>query len=573
MKKTVNKVVVLGIDGLDPKILDIDFKAKLLPNLLKIKKTGAYSKLITTEPPQSPVAWASFTTGKDPAKHGVYDFIVRDPRDYSLDLVWSANLDNLYDAKPFWVALEKQGTPTKILFLPNTFPPSKLKGEMLSGMGTPDLLGTAGKNSFYTSGHNKQNSRGNQIKLSGQKLINTEIFGPKKMTVPMEIKKLNKNEISIKIQGQLIKLSKGKFSNWITVKFKTGIFSSIPGMIKFYLSSIEPDLDLYMSPINIDPKNPYKPISHPKDYSRHLADKYGLFYTQGLPHDTFALEEGVFTEEAFLENAESIFIERKNIFLGELADFKTGVFFNYVGVTDTIQHMYWRFLDKKNSQYKNTILKYYQKIDLLVGETLKCLSPDDALIILSDHGFGPFNYEFNLNSWLRDEGFLCLENNNKTGGELLQNIMWSKTKAYGIGYNGIYLNLLGREGQGIVSNKSKKALKNLIKNKLLKAVNPFNNKKLVKNIYFKEELGIAINDNKAPDIFIGYYKGARASWSTAVGKTLEKVFSKRNSKWKGDHLFDATEVPGILFTNKPHDLKNPKITDTILLVNKFLKME
>jgi len=328
-----------------------------------------------------------------------------------------------------------------------------------------------------------------------------------------------------------------------------------------------------MSPINIDPKNPDKLISYPKNYSRHLADRYGLFYTQGLPHDTFALEEGVLTEEAFLENTESIFLERKNIFLKELEGFQSGVIFNYVGVTDTISHMYWRFLDKKNSKYKNTILSYYQKIDTLVGETLKHLKPNDGLIILSDHGFGPFDFEFNLNSWLKEMRLLHLKNKDREGKELLENIDWSITKAYAVGYNGIYLNLIGREGQGTIKNKDKEKLKKTIKTELLKTINPLNGTKLVKNIYFKEELGIEPKDNKSPDIFVGYYKGARASWDTAVGKTPKEVFLKRTSKWRGDHLFDASEVPGVLFLNKRHDLKNFKITDTILLVNKLLRME
>lgn len=569
----VNKVVILGIDGLDPNMIDLGFKKKLLPNLLKIKENGTYSKLITTVPPQSPVAWASFTTGKDPAKHGVYDFIVREPKNYLLDLVWSADLNDLYGAKPFWTSLEKLRIPTKILFLPNTFPPPKLKGEMLSGMGTPDLLGTAGKYSFYTSGKNIENSRGNQIKLANEKIINTKIFGPNKLTIPMVIEKISKGEVLIKIQNQSYKLSKGRFSDWIVLTFRKGIFRKISGMAKFYLLSADPEISLYMSPINIDPKNPDKSISYPKSYSRYLAHRYGLFYTQGLPHDTFALEEGVLTEEAFLENAQSIFLERKNIFLKELEGFRSGVLFNYVGVTDTISHMYWRFLDKKNNQYKNTILGYYQRIDSLVGETLEHLKPDDDLIILSDHGFGSFDFEFNLNSWLRDMKLLHLKNKDRTGKELLENIDWLMTKAYAVGYNGIYLNLIGREGQGTIEDKDREKVKKIIKDKLLKVTNPFSKTKLVKKIYFKEELGIDPKDNKSPDIFIGYYKGTRASWDTAVGKTPEKIFLKRTSKWKGDHLFDASEVPGVLFLNKRQDLKNFKITDTILLVNKLLRME
>ena len=441
---------------------------------------------------------------------------------------------------------------------------------MISGMGTPDVLGTAGKYTLFTTKSLNPQSRGKQIMVKNEPVIETAIEGPKYnafserkvVTLPLKIERdITKKTVTLSVKNQTINLNEGQFSDWVKLEFKIDFFTRIPGIAKFYLKQAAPDFELYLSPINFDPENPLKPISYPASYSKKLAREYGLFYTQGLPHDTWALEEGVFDDKKFLENADSIFEERRKIYFGELDKFKSGIFFNYIGVTDTISHMFWR--------KPEVILSYYQKVDELVGETLNRLDDNDVLIILSDHGFAGFDYEFNLNSWLRDNGYLVLEKGTE-GKELLDNIDWSKTKAYAIGYNGIYFNLKGREKEGIVDKKETKILGEEIKQKLLRYINPENKKKVIKNIYFKEELGVKDDDLNSPDLFVGYYKGVRSSWDTAVGATPKKIIKKRESKWSGDHLFDATEIPGILFSNKKIIVKDPKITDVIPLVLKLI---
>ncbi len=81
----------------------------------------------------------------------------------------------------------------------------------------------------------------------------------------------------------------------------------------------------------------------------------------------------------------------------------------YFGTLDTISHMFWRYKDEQDSSHKDVILQYYQKMDDIVGDTLTTLSGDDLLFVVSDHGFGSFDYEMNLNSWLRDNGYLVLK--------------------------------------------------------------------------------------------------------------------------------------------------------------------
>ena len=71
--------------------------------------------------------------------------------------------------------------------------------------------------------------------------------------------------------------------------------------------------------------------------------------------------------------------------------------------------------------------------------------------MLSDHGFAPYNRSFNLNTWLLNNGYIKLKSGASTdSSEPLANVDWTQTRAYGLGLNGLYLNLKGRETNGIV---------------------------------------------------------------------------------------------------------------------------
>jgi len=571
--KIDKKVVIIGLDGLDPKLVQEGFDKGLLPNLKKLKESGTYSLLATTTPPQSPVAWASFMTGDNSGKHGVFDFIKRDSKTYIPDLVFSNPKKNPIQSTPFWEITAKNNIPTTVLFLPDTFPAPQFKGKLISGMGTPDILGTAGALTFFSTKKYPLDPkwRGRFVLLPNTDSIKTSLEGPKftvlqqkkTTSIPFEIKKKNKNEVQIMIQNQNVTLKQNEFSRWVKLEFSIDFFTKIRGITQFYVKQIDPEIEIYASPLNFDPGSPVFPVSSPKNYAKELAQKYGLFSTLGLPHDTWALEENIFSEDAFLQQTDIIEAERRKIILGELNSFKDGVFFGYFGVTDTIQHMYWRYLKDDTSKYQNTIMRYYQRADETVGQIAKKLNKNDVLIILSDHGFDYYDYEINMNTWLVQNGYMVLKNGAETGGELLEDVDWSKTKAYALGYNGIYLNMKGREGQGIVTENEAENLKKEIKSKLLQIVNLETGSLVMKHIYTKEELGISNKETASPDLYLGFYKGIRSSWDTAVGAAPKDVIIKRQSKWGGDHLFDPTEVPGVLFMNKKVRLNNPRIIDVI----------
>lgn len=569
-----NKVIVLGFDGVDPKILEEGFKRNLYPNLKKLKETGSYSPLSTTTPPQSPVAWASFATATNPSKHKIYDFIERDPANYSLELAIGNQNQVKLQAKPFWDYTSANNIPSTILFLPNTFPPSKLNGEMVSGMGVPDVTGTQGTSTFFTTKtfqpDPNRRTKFKKIEVVNNKII-TEIDGPKYAfvsstkvaTVPFEINlNADPKAVDILVQGQTIRLKEGDYSDWVRIKFNYNLVNNVFGIARFYLKEAGENLDLYLTPVNFDPANPLYAISTPTTFSQDLAQNQ-LYSTLGLPHDTWALEDGALDEEAFLTQADSIINERERIYWQELENSPKGLFFAYFGFTDTISHVFWPNRVENDPKYKDTLTKYYQKMDEIVGKTMQNLSNGDTLFVLSDHGFANFDFEMNLNSWLRDSGYLVLKGGNKTSPALYENVDWSQTRAYAAGYNGIFINQKGREAKGEVSSVDKQALEKEIQAKLKEAVNPLTNQKVIKQIYNRDELNIDRNDLKAPDLVVGFFKGTRSSWGNAVGEVEKEVFKKRVAKWSGDHLFDPSEVPGVLLSNHKLTSKNPAIVDVI----------
>ncbi len=582
------RVVILGIDAMDPKITESLMREGKLPNFSYLKTNGFYSHLATTIPAESVVAWTSFATGLNPGSHGIFDFIMRDPKNYAPYL--SLNEISASKQKPkikirrkgrvFWDILSQNKIPSFIFFCPNTFPAQSVLGKMLSGMGVPDLYGTMGRFLFYTSQpltDDDKDSRGKIIRVRPKdNIIETAIYGPKvkaggsvtESTIPLKITLTpDKKDISLEFQRNKFLLQEGNWSRWQEISFKTGLFRKAYGIARFYLKSINPVFELYTTPINFDPRRPPFPISYPRDYSAKLAKNIGLYYTQGMPQDTWALTENRLDEKAFLEEADEILSEKERILNKELKEFKGGLFFFYFDTLDMIQHMFWRYLDpkhplyEKNSLYQDTVFKYYETMDRVVGEVLKRIDNDTTLIILSDHGFSSFRRAVHLNRWLLEKGYLVLKEGVNESKEFFENVDWPKTKAYALGFGGIYLNRVGREYYGIVSDSEVKDLKQSITNGLKEFKDPRDGAKVIENVYDSESVlqGPYVND--APDLFVGFNGGYRASWQTALGGVPQLLIEDNKRKWSGDHLIDPALVPGVIFVNRKIELNQTHITN------------
>jgi predicted AlkP superfamily phosphohydrolase/phosphomutase len=584
------KVVILGFDALSPEIIDAMLAKGKLANFARLKDRGSYALLATTNPAQSPVAWSALATGRNPGKNGVFDFIIRDPKNYRLDLAFSrmkrGQPQRALKGKCFWQYTSQALVPAAIINCPATFPPDKIYGKMLSGMGVPDILGTEGTFTFYTSEtidlDKPVGGKVFQVKKSPVMLMN--FIGPRKSglsgrteyaQVPFRARLKDKDSLIIEYLNKSTEIKAGQWSDWQEVVFNLGFLRKARGICKFYLLATEPELKLYITPINFDPRQPLFRIAYPAGYSKELARKLGLYHTQGMPMDTWAVNEGRLPEDAFLQQAGEIQKEKEAMLELELSRLKKGVLFCYFEYADIIQHMFWRNVD---GRHKDVIEKAYAAMDKVLGTVLDKLDKDDTLIVLSDHGFGAFKRAAHLNSWLRKNGYLTLKDNTAdSGDELLADIDWPKTRAYAIGFGAIYINQQGREGLGIVMpGRETEDLKEEIAGKLTGWMDEKYNQPVIHKVYKGEQIFRGKYIAEAPDLYVGFNKGYRASWQTAIGGAPRALIEDNLKKWSGDHLFDPSFVPGVIFSNRKIGKEKPSIYDiapTVLKITGYSEAE
>jgi predicted AlkP superfamily phosphohydrolase/phosphomutase len=522
----VKKAVFLGFDGLDPRVTERLMAEGRLPHFSKLRQTGGYRRLRTTFPALSPVAWSTFATGVNPAKHNIFDFLNRDLRTYAPELssakVTRAGVEMRRKSEPFWKILGRNGVSSTVLRVPITFPPEEFNGRLLSAMCTPDLQGTQGTFSQFIE-------------------PNGELKGPAGESIPFAVA-----DGLLSIQGQQLALRPGEYTAWIRLRF-----ASARGIVRFLLMADAPAFSLYATPVQIDPESPAMPISHPPFYAMYLAKLLGTFSTLGMAEDTWALNEGVIDQAAFLQQARDIQGEREAMFFSALQHTRRGVLACVFDTTDRVQHMCFGQAD--------VIDALYQDMDRILGRTMESVDAGTALFVLSDHGFCAFRRGVNLNAWLRHEGYLTLLDGATESGDYFEGIDWARTRAYTFGLSGLYLNLRGREAQGCVEPDEAAALRAELVAKLtglrdgeavaIQAAYP------ATEIYSGPYLGAA------PDLVIGYAEGYRASWGAAVGRTTTAVFEDNGKAWCGDHCVDPDLVPGVLFSNLKLTADDPGIED------------
>jgi predicted AlkP superfamily phosphohydrolase/phosphomutase len=602
-KGPVERVVVLGLDGMEPTLAEKFMAEGKLPNLARLKKEGSYARLRTTTPAISPVAWSSFMTGSEPSKHNIFDFLSRDPRTYLPDLssarigrprrtlalgrylipLSKPEIRGLRKSVPFWKILGEKGIASTILRVPITFPPEKFRGHLLSGMCAPDLKGSQGTFAFFTEDADKvrKHEGGVAVRVRREgRVIRTELAGPENSLLkkPEEIRLPMTVTLDPAAGGARIALKGHRpfflkektFSPWVPVTFRPGLGMKVRGACRFRIASLEPAFEMYVTPLNIDPERPALPISHPFVYAVYLAKLLGRFITLGEANDTWALNEGALDEASFLELAYANHAEWEAMLENALAKTRRGAVVVVFETTDSVQHMFFRYLDKSHPALKAAparmsaavIEDLYKRMDGLVGRVAARLGPKGALFVMSDHGFKSFRRGVNLNSWLRQQGYLALAEGRTASGEWFKDVDWSRTRAYGLGLGGLYLNLRGREAQGVVApGEEAAALKAEIGRKLLGLMDGPGGPPAVTRIYDRDAVYAGPYRDNAPDLVIGYNEGYRASWAGVTGVVDGTVIEDNGKAWSGDHCIDPALVPGVLFSSLRLDRTEPSIMD------------
>ena len=594
---TTKRIIVLGIDGMDPNFLEKHWD--VLPNLDRLRREGEFKRLETTMPPQSPVAWSTFITGRDPGGHGIFDFVHRDPatlapyssmaqaaeggRSISLGPyklpITSGKVVSFRKGKPFWQILSEHHVPTRIIRMPTDFPPVHCEeGFAVAGMGTPDLRGTFGTFTYFTdeSSQESRNVPGGEIVHVDLKnhAATLRLHGPENSL--RKDKALSYVEIAahvdpeqpvarFDIDDKAIVLREGEWSEWIQARFPLiPAVKSAAGMFRLYVKKLHPNFELYVSPVNLDPSDPELPVTAPESYSRELAREVGLFYTQGMAQDTAAFRQNVFDREEYIQQSRKVSEDHLKLLRNGIEHFRSGLlFFHFFGV-DQDSHMLW-------GKYDDDVLNTYKMVDEAIG-WVRQHAADATLVVMSDHGFSTFDRAVHLNTWLMKEGFLALDDPANAGNdELFAHVDWSRTQAYSVGLNGIYLNLQGRERDGSVmqGTEADQVLKK-ISEKLLEARDPETGKPMVGGLTLTRSQYHGEMLSKAPDIIVGYMPGYRSSWQTALGAVPAMVVENNTEAWRADHCIDARFVPGVLIENRKSREEHPRLFDlTVSLMQDF----
>jgi predicted AlkP superfamily phosphohydrolase/phosphomutase len=535
----------------------------------------------------------------------------------------------LRKSKPFWKILGEHNIWSTVLRVPITFPPEKFKGAQLSAMCVPDLLGTQGTFIFFTTraGGEAIKEGGIRVHLSANGAgaphdtevaagaaggvpaaaapprtraaevgrtadhFETELVGPDndlvegnppmKIPVTIDIDRAA-NVARVTLNGETHTLEPGVLTDWVDIAFKAAPGMKIRGICRMLVTEMDEHFGLYMTPISFDPEKPAMPVSHPSYYSTYLAKKIGKYSTLGLAEDTWALNEGIIDDAAFLKMTYDIDKEREDMFFAALDKLRRGALVCVFDATDRIQHMFWRYLEEGHPaaqaaaearaaanggeagapEHEDAIEQLYIHNDRLVGRVMEQMRDGDLLVVCSDHGFNSFRRGVNLNTWLHENGYLHLEEGVDGSAEWLRGVDWSRTKAYAIGLTGVFLNMAGREEHGIVQPGAEaQALKAELIGKLSGLVDEEKDEVGIRELFDTRKLYEGPYLENAPDLLVGYNAGYRCSWDMATGVVAGNVFEDNVKAWSGDHCIDPRIVPGVVFCNRKIDVDDPALID------------
>jgi predicted AlkP superfamily phosphohydrolase/phosphomutase len=677
------KLIILGFDGADARLTEQWMNEGKLPNLARLRAQGTFSPLRPTIPSQTPVSWSTFSTGLNPGRHGVFDFLKRDPKQYKPEFAaaqeghaaflfgknngWALGLIaavvvgllfllilKLFRLRPalaaavagvlaiaagvgtgvaagrllpaqrpiainnqhgdtFWKLLGQAGKRVKVMRIPVTFPPKEFEhGELLSGLGVPDLSQRIGKPFYFTSELFFTPKGGGDFSVEIVELVDNkgtfeteikevpdELFHKKSeahyIKIPMTLTVApDRKSLRIQVSGNDITLKPGEWSGWAHFAFPFNSLIKANGIGKFKLEALDPEIKLYLSPIDIDPTNlpPGLAITTPPGFVKDLTREHGLFKTRGWMIDTWSPKAGTIDEQTFLDDVKQTVDKDKEILAGALAKDDWDVLVHYFEFTDRVQHIMFRFIDPKHPLYNaegaakwgGSILQSYQEMDRIVGDTL-AKRPDAAIMVVSDHGFASFRRGMNYNTWLVQNGFMTLNGQDAKRmnledlfdqGNFFVNVDWSKTKAYALGLGQIYINEAGREAKGIVKPGDEyRQVAAQIKQGLEAYVDPETGEHPVAHVFTRDEAYNGVYDPVLiPDLIPSNSEGYRVGWQDSLGGIAKTIVEPNLDIWSGDHCSVYPPlVQGILFSNFKLNAQGAYMGDVMPTILDFYKVK
>ena len=559
------KTIILGFDSFDPAVFENMAGQNQLPNLSKFADAGGYSRLEVCSPPQTEVSWTSIATGADPGGHGIFDFVHRDPSTYSayvsiLPMKKSAVGEQFvppYIAKTLFEEAAALGYPATALWWPAMFPARpELPVNTLPGLGAPDIRGQLGVGPLFTTEDEKKTKTAvERLESAGRGKFTAKLngpqapskSGPKSITLPVTLETIDSQTATLTVGDTRLELKVGQWSDIFELKFKAGFLFNVHAIARVVLTSLDGAVRFYMLPLQIHPLHAIWHYSSSKSFAKSLWEKVGKYLTLGWPQDTTGLDEGCINDDQFNALCDTIFERRKQIFFHLLDTFQEGVLGSIFDDLDRVQHMFFH-------NRMDVAQGWYKKLDSFVGQVNERVAKWNGkynYIVISDHGFAQFRYKVHLNRWLADNGYLFLRDGKSEGN--LSDVDWSKTRVYAVGLNSMYLNVAGRESQGIVAAESIEPLLDEVKEKLSQWMGP-DGKPVMYRTRLKHETYNGAYTRLGPDFVIGYASNYRASSETGLGKIPQSLIEANHDHWGADHCVDSELVPAVLFANR--DLSN-----------------
>jgi predicted AlkP superfamily phosphohydrolase/phosphomutase len=496
---------------------------------------------------------------------------------------------------PFWEVLAAKGVSTAVMRIPVTFPTHPFDGHLLSGLGVPDLSGRIGKPFFFTSDlflpTEKNEFSVEIVELpDNQGEMTVDIVGPPNkmfgeppyIKVPMTLSvAADRGSVTLKTCGQTVTVKPRQWSDWVDFTFPFNPLVKVRGVSRFYCLSIDPEVRVYLSPINFDPRNlPYGfDVTVPSGWAKRLAGTFGMFRTMGWSVDTWAVSEELTDDAFFMEEWQVEPTVFSKMFEGVMKEEKdlTVLYYEF---TDRVAHIFFRLLDREHpayaqaaaDQFGEALQDSYVMMDRLVGEAMALLPPGARLIVLSDHGFATWRWSVNYNTWLAQNGYIALTGASGATmdltalfdqGQFWPNVDWSRTRAYVLGLGGLYINLKGREKQGIVEpGEEYETLRREIASRLEAWTDEATGLKPVAKVYTREEAYGSFDPVYIPDGIITNNPGYRVSWQTSLGGMPRALIETNDQVWSGDHCsLYPPAVPGVIFANTPIQGDAPYIGD------------
>ena len=554
------RTVIVGFDSFDPGTFEKLLDNGKMPNLAKFADAGGYSRLEVCSPPQTEVSWTSIATGVDPGSHGIFDFVHRDPQTYIpyvslLPTRQSAVGEQFlppYTTKTLFHEAADMGYSSTALWWPALFPARpELSVGTIPGLGTPDIRGQLGVGTYLTTEPSeKKKVQVLKLESAGRGKFNGALDGPqtktkdgiKPIVQPLTVDVLDEETVRLTIGKQRLDLRRGQWSPIIELQFPAGFAYTVHAITQVIATEVKDRVSLYFLPLQIHPLHSPWHYATPSSLVKE-AWKTAPFLTLGWPQDTNALEDGCISDEQFLSLCDSIFESRKRIYYRRLDNFKEGVLAGIFDCLDRVQHMFLR-------DRTDIVESWYLKLDGFVGDVQGRIDmlglQKYRYLVMSDHGFTTFDHKVHLNYWLMQNGYLTLAD---PAGNDLSKVDWSKTRAYAVGLNSLYLNVAGREGQGIVQAAELESLLEEIRTKLLDWKTP-NGETIISRVLPKHEAFTGPYSRLGPDLVIGYAPKYRASSETGLGKIGATSMEANHDHWGADHCIDANAVPAVLFSNR-----------------------